>query len=135
VGASVFVFNHDKGIKSDPIQHAYTDSFGNTEFGLGPGEYDILVFWSDSYTVKENISVPFSGEYITIDLSSNLQTTVFNKCYNWLPWTFGILCVSLIIGTLLIDFGLKTSWKKAISYSFLINIPSVIIGIILCLLL
>lgn len=136
VGASVFVFNQNEGIESIPIQHTYTDSGGEAQFSLGPKKYDIMVVWSNTYTVKENVSVPFAGAYITINISSKvLEATVFDKCYNWLPWTFGILVISLIIGTFCISVGLKTSWKKAIGYSFLINIPSVVIGVVLCILL
>ena len=94
-----------------------------------------LIVWSSTYTVRENVVVPSTGEYMTIDFSDNFEEIVSNKCYNWLPWTFGILCISTFIGIFLIAVGLKTSWKKAIGYSILVNIPSVIIGVLLYLIL
>lgn len=134
--ASVFVFNSQEGIESMPIQHAYTSTFGRTEFILGPEKYDILILWSDTYTVRKNISVPFAGKYVTIDISSNtIKSTVFDKCYNWLPWTFGILAISLSVGTFIIAVVLDTTWKKAFLSSILVNVPSVVIGVFLCLLL
>jgi len=135
-GASVFVFNSNKGIESIPIQHVYTDTYGQTEFVLGKEKYDILIVWSNTYTVKKNVSVSFAGEYLMIDITSTIpETTVLGKCYNWLPWTLGVLLISLIVGTFIIAFSLDTTWKKAFLSSILVNIPSVIIGVFLCLLL
>ena len=131
-GALVFIFNQNE---ITPIQHAYTDSWGETQFSLGPNKYKIVIVWDKTYTIKENISVPFAGAYMTIEIESNIVEMVYNKCYNWVLWTLGILCISLIVGTFLIAYGLKISWKKAIGYSVLVNVPSVVIGVLLYLIL
>lgn len=133
-GASVFIESDSSTLK----QHAYTDLNGQAQFSLGREEYNILVVWSNTYTIKKNISVPFAGEHIMIDIgftSTIPETTVFDKCYNWLPWTLGILAVSLIIGTFIIALTLDTTWKRAFLSSILVNVPSVIISVFLCLLL
>jgi hypothetical protein len=132
-GASVFIFETDK---STPIQHAYTDTWGKIQFSLGPKKYNILVIWSSTCTIKKDVLIPFAGEYLTIDITSTIpETTVLDKCHNWLPWTLGILSISLIIGTFIIALALDTTWKEAIGCSILVNVPSVMIGILLCLLL
>jgi len=134
-GASVSVFEDISGVY-EYIGTRVTDSSGFCSFQLDvSGRFRVVVVHNSSYS-EEDIDMTSSGIYVEIYLAHDDRgNVVFARCINWLPWTLGIYSFSLILGTFIISYKFDTAWKKGIKYSLLVNTPSVIIGVILCLLL